>query len=361
MNRKGMFRGKCVLALILVLFISSCSLGSFQGDIITWNDVILPENRGGGLNFRGYFNGSGLIVVDHNGRGDSLTVQGAIDMVPDDNTNRVKIYILPGVYREKVYVPKHKPYISFIGDEDQVTETVITWHNKASDTDERGNELGTYRSASITIDSDYFCATGITFENTVGTHPGAPGMQAVALRVSSSNAFFYRVRILGSQDTLLDEKGSHYYYRCFIQGTVDFIFGRARSLFRDCELHSIAKGSGAIAAHHRDKDDETGFSFVRCRVTGSGKSGKILLGRAWGDYSRIVYSFCHFNKIIAPTGWSDWSIPSRRKTAVFGEYHCTGKGAHTRGRVSWRKTFTDDEIKPFLGMEFIDGDQWLRL
>ncbi|KAJ8766978.1 hypothetical protein K2173_012453 [Erythroxylum novogranatense] len=358
MNRKEMFRGKCVLALILVLFISSCSLGSSQGNIITWDDVILPGNRGGGLSFRGYFNRSGVIVVDQNGTGDSLTVQGAIDMVPNYNTERVKIYILPGVYREKVYVPKHKPYISFIGDEQRVSETVITWHNKASDTDERGNELGTYRSASITIDSDYFCATGITFENTVGTHPGAPGMQAVALRVSSSNAFFYRVRILGSQDTLLDEKGSHYYYQCFIQGTVDFIFGRARSLFRDCELHSIAKGSGAIAAHHRDKDDETGFSFVRCRVTGSGKSAKILLGRAWGDYSRIVYSFCHFNKIIAPTGWSDWSIPSRRN---FGEYRCTGKGAHTRGRVSWRKTFTDDEIKPFLGMEFIDGDQWLRL
>lgn len=40
-----------------------------------------------------------VIVVDKSGKGDSATVQGAIDMVPQNNTERVKILILPGIYR----------------------------------------------------------------------------------------------------------------------------------------------------------------------------------------------------------------------------------------------------------------------
>lgn len=61
-------------------------------------------------------------------------------------------------------MPRSKPYISVIGDENQTSGTVITWNNKASDRDGGGCELGTYRSASVTVESDYFCATGITFE-----------------------------------------------------------------------------------------------------------------------------------------------------------------------------------------------------
>lgn len=57
-------------------------------------------------------------------------------------------------------------------------------------------------------------------------------MQGVALRLAGDRAMLYRVRILGSQDTLYDEIGSHYFYECYIQGTVDFICGSATSLFQ---------------------------------------------------------------------------------------------------------------------------------
>lgn len=57
-------------------------------------------------------------------------------------------------------------------------------------------------------------------------------MQAVALRISGDKAMFYRIRILGTQDTLLDDAGSHYFYQSYIQGSIDFIFGRSRSLYR---------------------------------------------------------------------------------------------------------------------------------
>lgn len=61
-------------------------------------------------------------------------------------------------------MPQSKPFISLIGNESKVSETVISWGDKASDKDSDGNELGTYNSASVTILSDYFCASGVTFE-----------------------------------------------------------------------------------------------------------------------------------------------------------------------------------------------------
>ncbi|KAI4306200.1 hypothetical protein L6164_029495 [Bauhinia variegata] len=185
-------------------------------------------------------------------------------------------------------------------------------------------------------------------------------MQAVALRVDSDRAVFYRVTILGTQDTLLDSTGTHYFYKCNIQGNVDFIFGNAKSLYEDCHIRSTAKSYGAIAAHHRNSPNEdTGFSFLGCEIQGTGTN--VLLGRAWGDYARIVYSFCYMDSIIASEGWSEWEQPSRKKTAVFGEYQCRGRGADRSGRVPWSRSFHYEEARPFISESFINGDQWLRL
>lgn len=61
--------------------------------------------------------------------------------------------------------------------------------------------------------------------------PGDKGRQGVALRITGDKAVFYRVKFLGGQDTLLDDLGTHYFYQCHIRGSVDFIFGTARSLY----------------------------------------------------------------------------------------------------------------------------------
>ncbi|KAK1583270.1 hypothetical protein Q3G72_022361 [Acer saccharum] len=362
-----------VLSLLLLVFQSASSVqaaaaAASANYYISWDDMKVNYNNqqqqeDAKLSSRDDHsnnqNQTRVIIVDKNGRGDSLTVQAAVDMIPHNNSQRIKIYISPGIYREKVIVPSSKPYISFIGDQNKVSETVITWNNKASDLDTHGIELGTYNSASVTVLSDYFCATGVTFENTVVAVPGARGMQGVALRIGGDKAMFYKIRVLGTQDTLLDETGSHYFYQCHIQGSIDFIFGRARSLYLDCVLRSIATTSGAIAAHHRDLPDEnTGFSFVNCVINGT---GKIYLGRAWGNYSRTIYSYSHIDNIITPSGWSDWNQHDRQMTAEFGEYQCRGRGADTSNRVPWLKNFSYQQVQPFLDIRFINGQEWLRL
>ena len=94
----------------------------------------------------------------------------------------------------------------------------------------------------------------------------------------------------------------HVYWRMIVRFVV---------LNQDCVLHSIAERFGAITAHHRDsQEDDTGFSFVNCTIYGT---GTVYLGRAWGNYSRAIYSYCEIDNIIAPSGWSDWNQPSRQK------------------------------------------------
>jgi len=53
----------------------------------------------------------------------------------------------------------------------------------------------------------------------------------VALRVTGDQAAFYGCGFYGAQDTLNDDSGRHYFKECFIQGSIDFIFGNARSLY----------------------------------------------------------------------------------------------------------------------------------
>ncbi|CAK9308675.1 unnamed protein product [Citrullus colocynthis] len=355
-NHNGFFPLIIILGFLLLGVAGEISGGGAGGGaersygMISWDDLRVDVSwRQGMSSGEGLENGTRIIVVDKNGSGDSTTVQGAVDMVPHNNKQRVKICILPGIYREKVYIPITKPYISLIGNKKRVTDTVITWNDKASDKDINGVELGTYRTATVAIDSDYFCATGITFENTIVAKPGDKGRQAVALRITGDKAMFYRVKFLGGQDTLLDDMGTHYFYQCHIQGSVDFIFGTARSLYEQCVITSTAESFGAIAAHHRvSPTDDTGFSFVRSIINGS---GKVLLGRAWGNYSRTIYSYCYIEDVITPLGWDDWNDPSRQR----------GSGANTQGWVPWAKTFSYEEVRPFVDRKYIKGEQWLNL
>ncbi|CAN6199758.1 unnamed protein product [Urochloa humidicola] len=367
-------RCACAALVVAVILLAAASVssaasgGAAVDGFITWDDLRIPVAAPRGVPEGAMGGGGGVkarashdletIVVAQDGTGHSRTVQGAVDMVPAGNRRRVKILVKPGVYREKVTVPITKPFVSLIGM--GTGRTVITWNARAADMDKSGHQVGTFYSASVAVEADYFCASHITFENSApAAPPGAVGQQAVALRLSGDKTMLYRCRILGTQDTLFDNIGRHYLYNCDIQGSIDFIFGNARSLYQGCTLHAVATSYGAIAASQRSSPTEdSGFSFVGCKLTGS---GMLYLGRAWGRYARVVYSYCDLSGIVVPQGWSDWGDRSRTKTVLFGEYSCKGPGASTRQRVPWSRALTYEEARPFLGRSFINGEQWLKL
>ncbi|KAL4196227.1 hypothetical protein AMTRI_Chr04g182250 [Amborella trichopoda] len=287
------------------------------------------------------YNTALLLKVDHAGQGDFINVQDAINAVPCNNSNLVFILISPGQYREKVMVNRPLVILSGSG----AGESVITWNDSA---DSSG---GTFNSATLTIEAPDFVARRLTIRNTYGA-----GSQAVAVKVSEDRAAFYGCKFFAYQDTLLDDKGRHYYNNCYIQGATDFICGNGLSLFENCHLHSVSMTKGAVTAQKRaSEDDNTGFSFVNCVVSGIGKA---ILGRAWGAFSRVVYANTYMSDAILPYGWDDWDHSS--STVYYGEYQCYGPGSNLSGRVPWSYNLSTVEAAPFLTQTMIDGQDWIR-
>ncbi|KAH6761750.1 Pectin lyase-like superfamily protein [Perilla frutescens var. hirtella] len=302
---------------------------------------------------------SHTITVDKNPKfGDFTSIQAAVDSLPAINLVRVVIKLHAGVYTEKVTIPPLKSYITIEGV--GADKTIVQWGDTAQTLGPTGQPLGTYGSATFAVNSPFFIAKNITFKNTSPVPaPGAVGKQAVAFRISADTAVLVGCKFLGAQDTLYDQWGRHYYKDCYIEGSVDFIFGNGLSLFENCHVHAIASRVGAVTAQGRNSIlDESGFSFVKCKVTGS---GALYLGRAWGPFSRVVFSYTYMDNIIIPKGWYNWGDPSREMTVFYGQYKCTGAGAGFAGRVAWSRELTDQEAKPFLSLTFIDGSEWISI
>ncbi|KAJ7542692.1 hypothetical protein O6H91_09G006900 [Diphasiastrum complanatum] len=291
-----------------------------------------------------------LIMVSQDGSGDFKTITEGLLAVPSKNRIRTIIYIKAGIYSEKIEIPRKKPFITLLGDGESMT--IITGNATAGDSVYQFRKVSyvrTYGSATVGVNSQYFIAKNIRFENTApAPNPGDIGRQAVAFRISGDNAAIYNCSFYGYQDTLYDHAGRHYFKNCFIQGSIDFIFGYGRSLYMNSQLHSVANEFGSITAQKRnDTILSSGFSFVNCCITGS---GNVYLGRAWGDRSRVVYSFTYMDNIILPQGWFNWGDPTRNN----------GPGASPDRRVPWARELTFEEVQPFLSISFINGKTWLQ-
>ncbi|KAJ3693535.1 hypothetical protein LUZ60_009015 [Juncus effusus] len=279
------------------------------------------------------------------------SVQAAIDAVPEGNSEWVVVHIRAGTYREQVVVPESKPYIYLRGN--GKGRTKIVW-------DECSKE--NTKSATFTVNSDNFVAFGITFKNDAEMGlPHTQGNQSVAAMVSGDKVAFYHCGFFSPHNTLFDHKGRHYYESCYIQGNIDFIFGRGQSVFQSCEIFVLpdrrSKILGSITAHNRrSHDDKSGFVFLKGKVYGT---GDVYLGRANEAYSRVIFAKTYFSKTITPAGWTNWSYQGSTKDLMIGEYECHGPGSDHKQRVDWARQLRKEEVAPFASIDFINGTEWL--
>ncbi|XP_052185301.1 pectinesterase 1-like [Diospyros lotus] len=292
-----------------------------------------------------------IIKVKQDGSGDFKTITEALKSIPKGNKKRVVVHIGGGTYNEKVTVDRTKPFVTFYGSPNDIPTIVFS-----------GTALkyGTVDSASLIVFGDYFIGANLIISNSAPRPDGImKGAQAVAVRVSGDKSAFYNCRILGFQDTLLDDKGRHFFKDCYVEGTVDFIFGDAKSIYLDSEIHVIHGDQEAMITAHARKgtDEDAGYVFLHCTITGKG--GHAYLGRAWFPYSTVIFAYTEMSEAVRSEGWSNDKHPDYEKTLVYGEYKNTGVGASPDGRVKFAKQLSDAEVKPYLSLGYIEASKWL--
>lgn len=275
-------------------------------------------------------------VVAQDGSGDFTTVQAAINAVPDyRKAGPTRIYIKKGMYKEKIVIAESKQGVQLIGEDG----AVLTYDDYAQKPNIFGEEKGTSGSGSIYIFGPDFMAENITFENTSG-----PVGQAVACHVAGDRAVFRRCRFLGFQDTLytFGENTREYYEDCYIEGTIDFIFGKATAVFNRCELRSKRTG-GILTAPATPQGSNYGYVFYDCKLTADEgvEAGSVWLSRPWRPYGKTVFIRCEMGQHIRPEGWNNWGKTDNERTAYYAEYQCYGKGADTSRRVAWSHQLKD--------------------
>ena len=290
------------------------------------------------------------LVVSADGSNQFKTVQEAIMAVPAGSAaNPVIIHIKPGVYKELIYVQREKRFFHLVGEDAEKTVLTFDLHANLKGLD--GKPIGTFRTPSTTIDADDFTAENITFENASGTNG-----QALAIRIDGDRAVFRNCRFLGWQDTVLANRGRHYFENCYITGHVDFIFGAATVFFEECHIH--CRGNGYITAASTPENEPYGYVFSDCKVTGE-PGVKTYLGRPWRDFSAVTWLNTDMSDVVRSEGWNNWKRPDREKTARYAEYNSTGLGAISSNRVSWARQLTEAEAKTITVEKVLAGtDGW---
>jgi pectinesterase len=301
------------------------------------------------------------LTVAADGSGKFKTIQEAIAAAPSGSSDRTTILISTGTYQGNFIVPKDKTNLTLKGQDPKTT--VLTWDRSVYDPKPGG---AAQFNPCLWVQGDGFQAEGLTIENAAGDRG-----QALAADIGSDNVMLKNCRITGWQDTLFINNGPQYYENCYIEGRVDFIYGGATAVFKNCEIHS--KNGGLVTAASTSQGQRYGFVFIDCNLTGSPdpwvdpKTGQAksspgalaLLGRPWRAYANVAYINCTMGDHIRPEGWSDWGNADNQKTAQyleFGSKTPSGSPVDVSKRVPWSKQLSADEAAKYTVSNILIGD-----
>jgi pectinesterase len=283
-------------------------------------------------------------VVAADGSGDYKTVQAAFDAIPENYTGTWTVFVKNGTYKEKISLTALKSNVVLEGENRDKT---ILVYDDYSGRVVNGVTLGTSTCQTVAIDASDFLAKNITFQNT------STAAQAVALRIQGDRHAYYNCKLLGYQDTYYTWGGSGvgrvYMKNCYIEGSVDFIFGRDVVVFDRCSIN-INRNGGTLTAASTDATTLFGYVFLNCKITANeigfdnNPITSFVLGRPWQNAPRTVFIKCEEPATLSPAGWSTWNVTP----AVYAEYKCFGPGSDTKQRLaSISRQLTDQEAATY--------------
>ncbi|MGF1340141.1 pectinesterase family protein [Streptomyces flavovirens] len=286
------------------------------------------------------------LYVDPHGRGDHTDVRSALDAATGSGRTLV---IAPGTYRGPVTVPADRAGLTLIGASGDARDTVLVHDNAAGTPKPDGSgTLGTSGSATVTVQAAGLTVRDVTFANDWlrSDNPEYTGTQAVAIKVQGDRSAFYGCRFLGHQDTLYADSLSltafarQYYRDCYVEGDVDFVFGRATAVYDRCHFRTLTRTDlasapyGFVFAPSTAGANPHGFLVLRSRVTSTAPDAYYKLARPWVPSSDLtahpmltVRDTYLGPGIDAVTPYADMSADFPWQEQRFAEHRNTGPGA----------------------------------
>jgi len=300
-------------------------------------------------------------VVAADGSGQYTSLQEAISKAPMRTglgDPRWVILVKRGVYKERIYVQRERGNILVLGED--AASTIVTYDLHAGIPGPDGKPIGTFRTPTVQIDGDDMIWENLTIANGAGAPgprpTGPPVEQAVALRVDGDRVIFRRCRFLGYQDTVLVNRGRHYFVDSYIEGSVDFIFGAATAYFDRCRIHVLR--DGYITAASTPEGTAHGFVFRDSKITGEAFV-KAYLGRPWRIYAKTVFLATEMSATVRPEGWHNWNKTEAEKTAFYAEFDSKGEGHSPKTRVPWARALTAEQAAAMTPERVLSGaDGW---
>ncbi len=280
------------------------------------------------------------LVVAADGSGDFVTVQGAVDSIPLNNTAYTLINIRDGNYVGLVNISS-KHNLTFRGQ--SRTGTVVSYPNNAN----IAPNGTTHARMSFKVNANDIAIENLTLLNS--TPQG--GSQAEALMIEGNSAATAARRcivnnadIVSRQDTILANINASqgYFYDTTVRGNFDYIWGGGNLFFAKCTIHTLTNtGSSSynLTAARTDygttsatgnwqtpdgtKWSSNGISFVECTLEADSGVGNITLAGNNGTAGGLVsWALCKIdtNAYVAPASslWTTYNFWQYSNTDLLG-------------------------------------------
>lgn len=291
---------------------------------------------------------------------DVKTINEAVNIANtiDENT-QVVIKLSDEVYNEKVRITRSNTKI--VG----ANNSIITYNDYAKKIHPKDNkEYNTFRTYTLSVIANNCTLENLTIINSSGE--GKTIGQAVSLHIQGYNNKCNNLKLKAFQDTLfvgplpenlivrytdflddidrtIPKKDLNIFTNCYIEGTIDFVFGCGKSYFDNCQFHSIGKG-GFVFAPSTYQSDFYGFTVCNSTFTSTESTPSTYIARPWRDYGKVVLINCTYGKHILDSGFDKWNDTNRDKTCRFYEYNCSYLDKHLYTRCAFSKVLKESEL-----------------
>ncbi|KAK0662639.1 Pectinesterase A [Lasiodiplodia hormozganensis] len=305
-----------------------------------------------------------LVVAKTPADGEYGNVTAAIAALPNDGKDYT-ISIRAGTYEEQFIINRSgkvtlRGETAFPNDFSQNQVTIQFSYGVLTSAGQ--NELTPVINAKKT-DGSGLALYNINFVN---TYPQTKNTAALAADFYGTNMAAYGCKFIGYQDTLLANKGTQVFSNCYIEGSIDYIWGFSTAYFHQCYIASNTAG-GYISAMSRASASATGgYVFDKCYVTYTSTYGSTFgtsyLGRPYSSYSIAVYMNSFIDKHISSAGWSVWQTSNpQTDNILFGEFNNTGPGSWSSSRATFATNLTESQAAAYSLGSWIGSTAWLDM